>query len=70
MNSVAPPKGERIWLTYWKDKIQLFLLTSKEGSRDQYFLYEVADGGLRKLGKASSPIELESKFGVLKKVGL
>lgn len=45
-------------------------MTSKETSRDYYFLYELVDGTFRKLGKARSPKELEAKFDVEKKMGV
>ena len=42
-------------------------MTSKE-ARDYYFLYELVDGKLKKLGKARSPKELEEKFDVEKRI--
>lgn len=45
-------------------KEMIFLLTSK-ASRDFYYLYEVLDTReLKKLGRASSPLEIEKKFNV------
>lgn len=59
------PKGEVVWVSYRKsDGVTMFILTSKP-ARDFYFLYEVlADGSLKKLGRARSPTELEDKFGL------
>lgn len=67
--NIRPPKGERVWVSYCKAEVQMFMLTSKENNRDFYFLYEIVDGALKKLGKARSPLELESKFEVHKKLG-
>lgn len=47
----------------------MFIITSKESSRDYYFLYELVDGPFKKLGRARSPKELEEKFEVDKWVG-
>lgn len=54
-----------MWVRY-VDRHQntLFILTSKETSRDFYFLYELVGDTFKKLGKARSPTELEEKFQV------
>lgn len=63
------PNGERIWVGYYNEAHELkFILTSKESSRDYYFLYELVDGEFRKLGRSKSPKELEDKFDVDKKL--
>ncbi len=63
------PKGERVWVGCYNEVHELkFIITSKETSRDYYFLYEVVDGEFRKLGRAKSPKELEDKFDVDKKI--
>jgi|GEM_PF-1992588 len=57
------PRGEQIWLRYYNhDGELLFMLTSKVSNRDYYYLYEVKEGSLEKLGRARTPIELEDKF--------
>lgn len=64
------PKGEIAWMGYCDRSHNLkFLVTSKSNNRDFYFLYEVVDGTLKKLGKSRSPKELEEKFNIWKKVG-
>lgn len=71
MSSLKYPKGERVWVGYYNAKQELlFILTSKESSRDYYFLYELVDGAFKKLGRARSPKELEAKFNVEKKMGV
>lgn len=71
MSSLKYPKGERVWVGYYNAQHELlFIMTSKETSRDYYFLYELVDGTFRKLGKARSPKELEAKFDVEKKMGV
>lgn len=59
------PKGERVWAGYYDKAHELkFIITSKEASRDFYFLHELVDGEFRKLGRSKSPKELEEKFEV------
>lgn len=63
------PKGETVWVQYVdRNQQTLFILTSKESSRDYYFLYELTGGSLKKLGKARSPTELEEKFRVFERI--
>lgn len=71
MGDLKYPKGERVWVSYYgADNALLFILTSKDSSREYFFLYELADGAFKKLGRARSPKELEAKFGVKKKMGV
>lgn len=63
------PKGEEVWTRYLGASGKtMFILTSKLGSRDYYYLYELIDGKFKKLGKASSPRVLEDKFNVAERV--
>lgn len=63
------PKDERCWVAYYsRDHVLRFLLTSKETSREFYFLYQVDGERLTKLGKARSPRDLEEKFEVYPKL--
>lgn len=55
------PKSERIWVTHKTEKGETFYITSKE-SRDCYFIYKEEKGKAVKLGKASSPVDLEKKY--------
>ena len=65
------PKGEVVWVGYYnKDRELLFIMTSKETSREYYYLYELVDGVFKKLGRARSPKELEARFDVEKKMGV
>ena len=69
-NEPKYPKDERVWVGLYNQSHELkFIITSKESSREFYFLYELADGEFRKLGKSRSPRELEEKFEVGKKIG-
>ena len=59
------PKGERVWAGYYdRAGNLLFIVTSKENSRDWYYLYEPAGDKFKKLGKAKSPPELENKYHI------
>ena len=71
MSELKYPKGERVWVgIYNKDHELMFIITSKESSRDYYFLYELVDGSFKKLGRARSPKELEEKYDVDKRIGV
>lgn len=69
MAEIKCPKGERFWMCYYDKKDTLrFFITSKETSRDFYFLYEVSGVSVKKLGKARSPKDLEEKYNVNERV--
>lgn len=61
------PKNERLWVSYLDFNGTLTqIITSKSDSRDTYYLYEVSGDSIKKLGKSSSPTELENKFNIRK----
>lgn len=63
------PKGETVCATcYNKEHEPMFLITQKPLT-ETFFLYEFIGDGLVKLGKAQSPLELENKFNVKKRMG-
>lgn len=71
MSELKYHRGEQVWVSYYNaDHELLFILTSKESSREYFYLYELVDGSLKKLGRARSPKELEEKFDVTKKMGV
>lgn len=71
MSEPKYPKGEQIWVAYYTSGRELlFILTSKETSREYYFLYELLDGAFKKLGRSRSPRELEEKFDVNRRLGV
>ena len=55
------PKSETIWVKRTTSKGEIYYITSKE-NRDFYFLYNEENGKAVKIGKAKSPLELESKY--------
>lgn len=60
--TVRCPKDEIIWVSYLDNKGNIeYIITSKK-VRDFYFLYQVEDKKLNKLGKSKNPIELETRF--------
>ena len=66
---ITLPKGERTWAAYYDSTHALrYIITSKEASRDAYYLYEVPGELLKKLGKGKSPRELEERFKIEGKV--
>ena len=69
MDDIKCPKGEMVWVRYClQDGTTKFLLTSKKQNRDFYFLYEVVDGKLVKLGRSRTPPELEQKIDIHNKL--
>lgn len=62
------PKNEELCTTYFGvDGKELFVMT-RDLFGITYFLYEVIDDKIKKLGKAPSPIELEKKYSVNEKI--
>ena len=62
VTEITPPKGEKLWVSYYDDNHTLqYILTSKE-TRDYYYLYEVAEDGLKRLGRDRDPKVLEARF--------
>lgn len=71
MAELKYPKGEEIWVGYYNKNHELIMiLTSKEGSRDWYYLYERTGNSFKKLGKSHSPKELDEKFDTRRRMEL
>jgi hypothetical protein len=67
---VKYPKGEDVCVTCFnRDKEPLFLITNKPNAKI-FYIYEFVGNELIKLGKGSSPLELENKFNVAKRMGV
>ena len=45
-------------------------ITTSKPARDYYFLYELNGSEYVRLGKATSPLELERKFNTNKRMGI
>lgn len=56
------PRTERIWVQYTVSNGNVYYITSKENDRSYYFLYKMENNKAVKLGKAKSPLDLESKY--------
>lgn len=64
------PKGEAVCVTCCnKGHEPMFLITQKPLT-ETFFLYEFTVDGLVKLGKGMSPLELEEKYNVGKRMGV
>lgn len=65
------PKGEIVWTIYHDGNGNaMFLMTSKP-TRDVYYLYEIKDNSLTRLGKGmASPADLERKHNVSAAIGI
>lgn len=60
MSEIKIPKGEILWeQVFDKNKKLRYVVTSK-AIRDLYYLYAVNGDKLTKLGKAKTPVELQS----------
>lgn len=57
------PKNEILRISYYANGSRFFILT-EDAAKHSFVLYETAEDGPKKLGRASSPAELEEKFGV------
>ncbi|MBQ7298533.1 MAG: hypothetical protein IJW77_01705 [Clostridia bacterium] len=57
------PPGETLWTTYYKHGVPRYIVTSKTGNREVYFLYPIINGERgKRIGKARSPIALEDTY--------
>ena len=57
------PPGETLWTTYYKHGVPRYIVTSKTGNREVYFLYPIINGERgKRIGRARSPIELEETY--------
>lgn len=55
------PKGEILMASYWDGGECHHIITTKP-TREFYYLYKVSGNKLAKVGKASTPVELEDKY--------
>ena len=58
------PKGETIWVSYYNNKGDLIFVITSKTTRDYYYLYEVVNNELKKLGRSKTPTELEEKYNI------
>lgn len=56
------PRGEIVWVSHYDRTNNLRYIITSKPARDYYFLYELKDGRLVKLGKNKSPRALEDKY--------
>ena len=54
-----PIKGHTVWVTRMINGIPRYIITTKESSRDYYYLYCLVDGEYTKIARAKSPVGLE-----------
>lgn len=66
--SILIPKNERLWTTYRDEAGNVRFYVTSTTTRDAYIMYQTADGRSQKLGRASSPIELENKYCIWEKL--
>lgn len=61
-NKSGIPKTERIQVQRRMSNGDVYYITSKDNDRSYYFLYKMENDKAVKLGKAKSPLDLESKY--------
>lgn len=62
-------KSEYVLTTYYRDGA-IIGATTKHKLQDIYFFYEFSGADYIKLGKGSSPLELEERYNVDKRMGI
>lgn len=62
------PSGESICVTYLDRSGNEVYLTTTKAATSQFYLYQINDSELIKLGKDPSPLKLEEKFGVIDRI--
>lgn len=55
-------KTEKVWVHIFTVSGSEYFITSKINNREIYFIYQKTSDGMIKLGKSSSPRELEDKY--------
>lgn len=69
MKDLGVPKTEEVKVRYCdSDGVLKFVLTGKRFTNGPFFLYEVNNGQLKKLGRSQSPLELEYTHKILDKL--
>jgi len=63
-NDITYPKGEIPWVAYYDEHGNFKRLLTSKASRDFYYLYEVTEGELTKLGRSRNPKELEETYNI------
>ena len=68
--TVKYPKGETVWVSYYNINHELLFIMTSKPLRDYYYLYELVDNEFKKLGRATTPTELEEKFKIREKMSV
>ena len=56
------PKTEKVWTHIFTAGNDEYFITSRDSSREFYYIYKLSEGKAVKLGKSPSPSELEEKY--------
>ena len=68
MDEIKCPKGEIVCVRYYNINGELMFVLTNKPLAEVYFLYEVVNNKLEKLGKAKTPPKLEEMYDVKKKL--
>lgn len=61
-------RGEELCTTYLNRAHEAIFLTTTKPNTGYFFLYEYMNGAWVKLGKSTSPLELEDRFNVVERM--
>ena len=64
------PKTERIVVTYWNTEGEKVAVLTQKQMDGSFLLYEVSGREINRLGKGNSPLALEEKYHIRKRMGI
>lgn len=64
------PKTERIVVTYWNIKEEKIAVLTQKQMDGRFLLYEVSGKETNRMGKGNSPLALEEKYHIRKRMGI
>lgn len=67
-DSILIPKNEQLWTTYRDESGNVRFFVTSTALRDSYIMYQTEEGMPKKLGRASTPTELENKYSIWEKL--
>lgn len=64
------PKAESIVVTYWNTEGEKVAVLTQKQMDGSFLLYEVSGKETNRLGKGNSPLALEEKYHIRKRMGI
>lgn len=56
------PKSELLWVTHYDSRGSPRFFITSNADRERYYIYEIKEGGVVRLGSSQSPLQLEQKY--------